>query len=420
MPRRGSGGPIDNKRYYELLGVSQDASDAEIKKAHRKLALKHHPDKGGDSEKFKEINEAFDTLRNPEKRKIYDQYGEEAAKEGVGAGGGMGGVQDIFDLFNGGGGRQRSGPRKGEDVHHKLKVTLEEMYNGCTRKLSMTRQAKCTTCGASGSKSGRKEVCTACHGSGVQVMMRPLGPGMMQQIQQPCQRCERTGYVIPESDKCSECKGKGLVQERKLFEVHVEKGHRAGQKIVLRGEAGYNDPDIMPGDIVFILDQKEHATFKRVGHDLVMTKSVNLAEALTGCSFTVKALDGRMLHVATPAGRVIKPDSWEKVEGEGMPMHGRPFEKGYLYIHFEVEFPESLDDAQVSKLREVLTKAPDANGSSMALDDVEEVAMIPITDMQDELRQRREDMKRFGSSAYDSDSDDDMGGGARRVQCAQQ
>lgn len=409
-------GPINNKRYYELLGVDPNASETELKKAHRKLALKHHPDKGGDPERFKEINEAYDVLRDGEKRKIYDQYGEEAMKEGAGAGGpGM----DIFDLFGGGGRRGPPRERRGEDVPHRLKVTLEEMYNGATRKLSMTRQIKCDSCNATGSKSGRKDVCPSCHGSGVHVMMRPLGPGMMQQIQQPCSRCDRTGYVVAESDKCSKCSGKGLVPERKVFEVHVDKGHRQGQKIVLRGEAGYPDPDTLPGDVIFILEQKDHKTFKRVGHDLVMTKTISLVEALTGCAFAIRHLDDRVLHVRTPAGRVIKPDSWERIEGEGMPQHGRPFEKGHLYVHFEVTFPDSLSEEQIGAIKNILPAAPSEENGAMDLDEAEDVTLETVENMQEELRLRREDMRRFGNDACESDSDDE-GGGQRRVQCAQQ
>lgn len=419
MPSRGSRGPVDNKRYYELLGVDPNANETELKKAHRKLALKLHPDKGGDAERFKEINEAYDVLRDPEKRKIYDQYGEEALKEGAGGGGPGGGMADIFDMFGGGSRRGSRGPAKGEDVVHRLKVSLDEMYNGCTRKLALTRNVKCDACNASGSKTGKRETCMSCHGSGVQVLMRPLGPGMMQQIQQPCARCNRTGYIIPDADKCGTCQGRGLTSGKKVFEVHVEKGHRQGQKIVMRGEAGVQDPNELPGDVVFVIEQKEHKTFKRVGHDLILSKTVSLVEALTGCTFTVKALDDRVLHVATQRGHIVKPDSWEKILEEGMPVHGRPFDKGNLYIHFDVEFPDTLSDEQVSALRSVLP-APALENGSMDTDEVaEEVSIQPVGNMQEELRQRREDMKRFGTEAYDSDSDDE-GGGARRVQCAHQ
>lgn len=312
--RGGAGKPPDNQRYYDILGVDRNASETEVKKAHRKLALKEHPDKGGDPEKFKEINEAYETLRDPEKRKIYDQFGEEGLKEGMGGGGG--GPADIFDLFGMGGGGRRGGPpreRRSEDVTHKMKVSLDEMYKGNVRKLQMSRSIKCPTCQGSGSKSGKKYTCEVCHGSGVEVKLRPLGPGMMQQIQQRCSKCSGTGSFNPPSDRCGACSGKGLVSDRKVFEVHVEPGHRHGSKVLFRGEAGADAPDVLPGDLIFVLEQKEHPTFKRIGSDLFYEKKVSLVEALTGALLHITHLDNRVLEVNS-AGSIIKPDSWMAIK----------------------------------------------------------------------------------------------------------
>ncbi|CAK0784305.1 hypothetical protein CVIRNUC_007509 [Coccomyxa viridis] len=414
----------DNTRYYKILGVDRSASDADLKKAHRKLALKMHPDKGGDAEKFKEINEAYDTLRDPEKRKIYDEYGEDAVKEGMGGGGPggpPGGMGDLFDILSGGrggGGRQRE--RRGENVVHRLKVSLEEIYNGGTRKLSLARNVKCDACQGKGTKSGRQYTCETCHGSGVQVMMRPLGPGMMQQIQQPCARCNQTGYSTPAHDTCTDCSGKGLMPERKVFEVHIEQGHKYGAKVVLRGEAGMSELGVLPGDVIFVLEPKQHKTFKRVQNDIVMEKEITLHEALCGVSFNITHLDGRVLQVAEPPGKVIKPNSWKSIQDEGMPVHGRPYEKGNLYIHFKVVFPDELSQEQVGALRSILPgpkPSPPLNGSMDV--DSEQVSLRDVDDWEEEVRARRQYAKTHSTEAYDS-SDEEEGSRGQQVRCAQQ
>ncbi|CAL8469236.1 g8777 [Coccomyxa elongata] len=410
----------DNTRYYKVLGVDKNASDAELKKAHRKLALRLHPDKGGDEEKFKEINEAYDVLRDPEKRRIYDEYGEEAVKEG-GGGPGAGGMQDIFDIFTGGGGRRQPRERRGENVVHRLKVSLEEVYNGGTRKLSLARNIKCDTCQGRGTKSGRQYTCETCHGSGVQVMMRPLGPGMMQQIQQPCSRCNQTGYATPPHDTCADCQGKGLVPEKKVFEVHIEQGHKYGAKVVLRGEAGMSELGVLPGDVIFVLEPKPHKTFKRVGNDLILEKDISLQEALCGFSFNITHLDQRVLQVSQPAGEVVKPGAWKSIVDEGMPVHGRPYEKGNLYVRFNVQFPDTLTRQQVTAIQKTLPPpAHDAAANGSMDVDSEHVTMRPVEDIEEELRARRQYAKTSGTGeAYDS-SDDEDGRGGQRVQCAQQ
>ena len=374
------------------------------------------PHTGGDSELFKEINEAYEVLRDPEKRKIYDQFGEEAVKEGM-CGGGGGGPADIFDLFGMGGRSRAPRERRADDVVHKMKVGLEDLYKGSTRKLQMTRNIKCEACSGSGSKSGKRYSCDTCQGSGVEVKLRPLGPGMMQQIQQRCSRCGGAGYACPPSDRCPTCTGKGLIPDKKVFEVHIEPGMRTGSKIMFRGEAGSDSPDILPGDLIFILEQKEHPEYKRIGTDLFLEKSVGLVDALTGAHFHIPTLDGRALEVSS-AGTVIKPDAWMCVSGEGMPIPGRPYDRGNLYIHFTVEFPDAVTEEQGAALRAVF--GPSANGvAPMDAEHIEEVKLAVVQDIESEIKARREWEKSTGAAAYNSDSDDDMPRG-QRVSCAQQ
>ncbi|KAF6149881.1 hypothetical protein GIB67_008602 [Kingdonia uniflora] len=235
----------DSTKYYEILGVSKSASQDELKKAYRKAAIKNHPDKGGDPEKFKELAQAYEVLNDPEKREIYDQYGEDALKEGMGGGGGGHNPFDIFESFFGGGGGPFGGggssrgrrQKRGEDVVHSLKVSLEDLYNGTSKKLSLSRNKLCTKCKGKGSKSGASSTCHGCRGTGMTVSTRQIAPGMIQQMQQVCHQCRGTGEVISEKDKCSQCKGSKVTPEKKVLEVHVEKGMQHAQRITFQGQA---------------------------------------------------------------------------------------------------------------------------------------------------------------------------------------
>ncbi|KAJ4807967.1 DNAJ [Rhynchospora pubera] len=397
----------DNTKYYEILGVPKTASQDDLKKAYRKAAIKNHPDKGGDPEKFKELAQAYEVLSDPEKREIYDQYGEDALKEGMG-GGGPGGVDpfDIFSSFFGGGGFGGGGSsrgrrqRRGEDVVHPLKVSLEDLYNGTSKKLSLSRNVLCSKCKGKGSKSGASMKCPGCQGSGMKVTIRQLGPSMIQQMQHPCNECKGTGESI--SDK-----------EKKVLEVVAEKGMQNGQKITFPGEAD-EAPDTVTGDIVFVLQQKDHAKFKRKGDDLFVEHTLSLTEALCGFQFVLTHLDNRQLLIKSNPGEVIKPDSFKAINDEGMPMYQRPFMKGKLYIHFTVEFPDSLSLDQVKSLEAILPPKPASTMTDMELDECEETTMHDVN-IEEEMRRKQQQAR----EAYDED-DDDMHAGGQRVQCAQQ
>ncbi|GJS05244.1 DnaJ protein [Tanacetum coccineum] len=384
----------DNTKYYEVLGVPQSASADELKKAYRKAAIKNHPDKGGDPEKFKELAQAYEVLSDPEKREIYDQYGEDALKEGMGGGGGGHDPFDIFQSFFGGGGSPFGGgssrgrrQRRGEDVVHPLKVSLEDLYNGTSKKLSLSRSVLCSKCKGKGSKSGASMKCAGCQGSGMKVSIRHLGPSMIQQMQHPCNECKGTGETINDKDRCTQCKGEKVVQEKKVLEVHVEKGMQNGQKITFPGEAD-EAPDTVTGDIVFVLQQKEHPKFKRKGDDIFVEHTLSLTEAL----YQFKAIND-----------------------EGMPMYQRPFMRGKLYIHFTVEFPESLSPEQCKALEGVLPPRPSMQMTDMELDECEETTLHDVN-IEEEMRRKQQQAQQ---EAYDED-DDMHGGGAQRVQCAQQ
>lgn len=419
----GRGGPkrSDNSKYYDILGVSKNASEDEIKKAYRKAAMKNHPDKGGDPEKFKELGQAYEVLSDPEKKELYDQYGEDALKEGMGGGGSsFHNPFDIFESFFGGpsfgGGSSSRGRRQkhGEDVVHSLKVSLEDVYNGTMKKLSLSRNVLCSKCKGKGSKSGTAGRCFGCQGTGMKVTRRQIGLGMIQQMQHVCPDCRGTGEVISERDRCPQCKGNKVSQERKVLEVHVDKGMQQGQKIVFEGQAD-EAPDTITGDIVFVLQVKDHPKFRREHDDLFIDHTLNLTEALCGFQFAVTHLDGRQLLIKSNPGEVIKPGQYKAINDEGMPQHNRPFMKGRLYIQFNVDFPDSgsLSPEQCQLLEKVLPQKVSKQMSDMELDDCEETTLHDVN-IKEEMKRKQQQQYR---EAYDEEDDEPSG---PRVQCAQQ
>eukprot|EP00179_Madagascaria_erythrocladioides_P004531 CAMPEP_0198312046 /NCGR_PEP_ID=MMETSP1450-20131203/3576_1 /TAXON_ID=753684 ORGANISM="Madagascaria erythrocladiodes, Strain CCMP3234" /NCGR_SAMPLE_ID=MMETSP1450 /ASSEMBLY_ACC=CAM_ASM_001115 /LENGTH=409 /DNA_ID=CAMNT_0044014971 /DNA_START=144 /DNA_END=1373 /DNA_ORIENTATION=+ len=408
--------PVET-RLYELLSVSPTASQDEIKKAYRKAAIRHHPDKGGDTEKFQEVTHAFEVLSDEQKRSIYDSYGEAALKDDGGHPGG-GHAADIFEqMFGGGmggmfggmggaGGRAR--PRTTEDAVQALRVGLADVYKGKLSKIAVTRKRLCKKCSGSGaSAKGKAKTCSGCNGQGIRIVQRMIGPGMVQRFQAECEECDGRGKTIAAGFRCDKCRGAGVNDEKKTLEVYVEKGMRDGQKIVFSGEAD-EEPDLPPGDVVMVVKIAEHKDFKRKAQHLILEKEVTLAEALCGVSFTIKHLDGRTVHIKSKPGTVIKPNSLMSVMGEGMPVYKRPDEKGFLFIKFDVKFPDSISPDLCGKLDAIL--GPRSVPIIPDTEEVDEAEMIEFKDYH-----ARESSG--NGSAYDED-EDEMGG--QRVQCAHQ
>ena len=282
-------------------------------RAYRKKALSAHPDKGGDPEVFKEITAAYETLSDSQKRDLYDRFGEAGLKES----GGMGGGMDPSDLFSqlfgggggffggGGGGGRPSGPRKGKDLVHRVKVSLEELYVGKTTKLALQKHVLCSKCEGRGGKEGAVKSCGGCQGRGIKVVLRQLGP-MVQQMQQTCPDCSGQGEIIDPKNKCKQCNGRKTVQERKVLEVRIDKGMEDGQQITFKEEAD-QAPNTIPGDVIIVIDEKPHPKFKRRKNDLITDVEVDLLTALGGGKIIIEHLDDHALSVEIPAGEVIKP-----------------------------------------------------------------------------------------------------------------
>merc|ERR1719270_2612612 len=354
---------------------------------------------------------AYEVLSNPEKRKLYDQAGEQGIKEGGSGGGGGMNPMDIFDMFFGGGGggdpfgrgRQR-GPRRTKNLVHQLSVSLEDMYNGTVRKLALQKNVICDGCEGIGGKPGAVQKCPNCRGSGMQVRIQQLGPGMMQQIQSMCGECQGQGERIDPKLRCKKCNGRKVNRERKILEVSVDKGMSDGQKITFAGE-GDQEPGMEPGDIIIVLDEKEHPLFKRSGIDLIHTMTISLADSLCSFKKTIQTLDDRTLVIQTIPGEVIKTGDLKCVLGEGMPTYKNPFEKGKLIVQFKVEFPDSPPPEVAGKLAEILPER--------------EEAIIPDEHDEVDLCEYDPDTDRR-SHGHCHDDDDEGHGGPQGVSCATQ
>jgi DnaJ family protein A protein 2 len=400
---------VKSTKLYDILEVPPTADDSEIKKAYRKLALKYHPDKNPDAgDKFKEISMAYEVLSDSQKRSMYDRFGEEGL-EGA-AGGGAHSHEDLFASLFGMGRRGPSGPRRGKDMVHHLKVTLEDLYKGKTSKLAIHKTILCKECDGKGGRPGSVKTCSTCNGQGVRVIVRQSGM-IIQQQQVMCSDCNGEGEIIPPKDRCKGCNGKKVSQERKVIEVNIERGMDHNTRIVFKGE-GDQAPNVIPGNIEIILDEQKHSFFERKGCNLYCKIKVDLLTALGGGSFAIKHLDNRTLKVNIAPGEIIKPGMVKTIEHEGMPILKNPFEKGDIYVSFEVEFPPGkfFDAAKIRALESILPprQVPSFSG------EVEEVSLAEVDP------RRRESNNTRASNAHDESDDDDMHGHGPQVQCAQQ
>ena len=357
------------KDYYKILGVSRNATDEEIKKAYRRLAHQHHPDKsGGDEKKFKEINEAYQILSDRTRRSYYDRFG--TAEQFGGAGQGpfgpgfgfegfgnynfndFGDLGEIFDSFFEGLGvkPKRRTYQRGSDLEMELLITLEEAFHGATKRVSVKTLVRCSTCKGAGadSKAGF-ETCAVCGGQGEIKERRQTFFGSFQQVK-TCARCFGTGQVPKRA--CSTCKGSGRVSGDREVTVEILPGIQSDQiiKIKAMGEAG--ERGTAEGDFYLRIKVNQHHTFERRGDDLVVKRDLNLIELLLGKKIEVPTLSGGKLHIEIPAHFNLKEDL--RIPGEGMPHFGG-FGRGDLLVSFIVKAPKKLN-AKAKKILEDLEK----------------------------------------------------------------
>lgn len=342
---------MSNQDYYQTLGVSRSAGDDEIKKAYRKLAMKYHPDRNpGDKaaeEKFKDVQKAYDTLSDKEKRAMYDQIGHAAFEQGAGAGG-FGGAQgfdfsDIFSqMFGGGGGGARQQDYRGADLQYAVEITLEEAARGTRRRITIPTHEECGVCHGSGAKPGTTaSTCATCRGSGTVHIRQAIF-----QMQQTCPACHGSGKEI--RDPCVKCRGEGRVKTAKTVEVNIPAGIDDGQRIRLSGEGEPGRNGAPSGDLYVVVHVKAHKIFERNGLDLHCELPVSFTVAALGGEVEVPTLEGKVkltIPKETQTGRRMR------VKGKGIKSL-RSSATGDLYCHVLVETPVNLTDRQKELLEE--------------------------------------------------------------------
>lgn len=358
--------------YYEVLGISKTADDAEIKKAYRVLAKKYHPDMNpGDAEaekKFKEASEAYAVLSDPEKRRQYDQFGH-AAFEGGGAGGFSGFdfnsadfgdiFGDIFGDFFGGGGRRRgssNGPMKGSNIRTSVRITFEEAVFGVNKEIELTLKDECTTCHGTGAKPGTSpETCSKCGGKGQVVFTQQSFFGTVRNVQS-CPECNGTGKVI--KDKCVDCHGTGYVANHKKIQVAIPAGIDNGQSVRIRekGEPGTNGGP--RGDLLVEVIVARHPIFQRQDYNIFSTVPISFAVAALGGDIVVDTVDGKVIYEVKPG---TQTDTKVRLKGKGVPSLRNKETRGDHYVTLVVETPEKLS----SEAKDLLKRFDELTGDSL-------------------------------------------------------
>lgn len=363
----------DKRDYYEVLGVNKSASDDEIKRAHRKLAKKYHPDLNKNNqeaaEKFKELNEAYEVLSDSEKRQKYDQFGFAGVDPNYGAGQGgfggfggfdMGDLGDIFGSFFGGGfgGGSRSrkdAPQRGQTIQQHVMLSFEEAAFGCEKEITIQRTEQCDDCMGTGAAKGTApQTCSNCNGSGyvTQMQRTPLG---MFRTQSPCPHCHGKGKIIKQ--KCVKCSGTGNIQKGRTLKVKIPSGIDDGQAIQLRGQGGAGVNGGPSGDVIVTISIRPHPIFTREGSDVLCEIPISFAQAALGDTIQVPTIDGKVEY-SVPEG--TQPGTVFRLKNKGIQnVNGRG--RGDQYVKVNVEIPKNLTQKQKELLKEFEATTTDEN-----------------------------------------------------------
>lgn len=363
---------MSKKDYYEVLGVSKSASEADIKKAFRKLAIKYHPDKNRDNpkaaeEKFKEINEAYSVLSDPNKREQYDRFGPDAFQNGNASGaggfggfggfgqGGFGGFsqggfgfEDIFDNFFGGQGRaQQNGPQRGSDLRFDVTISFKQAVFGTELDIQVPKEDTCSTCKGTGAAPGSTvETCSHCRGTGQERVVQNTPFGQMVNVR-TCKHCDGTGKIIKK--KCATCHGTGIMRVRKKLKITIPAGVDSGARLRVAGEG---EPGIRGGGhgdlYVYILVRKD-ADFIRDGNNIISEETISFAQAALGATMRVRTLEGWVdltIPVGTQNGMILR------IPNKGVPVLGSRNRRGDHHVRIRVAVPKKLTEEQKEKLKE--------------------------------------------------------------------
>lgn len=343
---------MPHTEYYDFLGVDKGATDEALKKAYRRLALKHHPDKNGDPNEFKKLTEVYEVLRDPEKRRMYDQHGPNATNTTPGQHFPRGfSVEEVFGNMFGGftAFHHSSGPaaaesrkKKPKPIRHTVLLAMEELYTGKKLRIAVQRAIICPRCEGEGGKNVSERPCVPCAGKGFYVTSH----ASIFQSSVRCQACDATGKVRTVGDPCRACKSSGMGTERILLEPVVNPGDRPNMSYVFRGKGDFvKKKGAPPGDVIITTVQKPCPSFQRKGQDLYAEMAISLKQSLSGFSSSLKHLDGRMVEISVPKGKVTSPGTVICMKGEGIPAN-----KGNLFVTVKIIFPSNLSDSSIDML----------------------------------------------------------------------
>lgn len=360
------------KDLYEVLGISRNADDRDIKRAYRKMAVQHHPDKGGDEQKFKEVSEAYQILSDKDKRSSYDRFGYESVSGGSGMNpmdifknifeGGIPGMSGVFDISgmmggNVGGvftemmGEINNRQNKRNVRVENIGVSLDELYTGAQKSVVITTKSKCVDCSGNGYFKNGKELCSECGGSKYLIQTVQMGP-MIQQSRRPCHVCNTRGYTIKKGYECKTCNMTGCIDNKKRYNLNIRKGNVDGKDIQLKAKGDYIKELDIQGDLVIRLQEQPHNRFKRRNNDLFVEVEIELARALCGTTLKLEYLNKTYIYINID--KPIKPEHVMRVRGKGMPLLT---EKGVIYgdllILFKILFPTTISNELREKLKSV-------------------------------------------------------------------